>query len=306
MIFSLSPLGKGLLALTARIEKMDFMQPAYIGEVIKVKAKIGFASQHSVMVVVDVNAENILKGTERHTNTAVLWYVALDASTVTPPTLFSKPAPGSNARTLVPLPRFTPKTDQEHRLSRLGEQLYRRRKEQEKHAQPLHLPEDQLDPAKYPKAEGGAPSSASRTELIQMVMPTDCTKNGPVQGGVIMKMMDEAASITAMRHGRTMTVTISLESMNFKYPVYNGNVVVAKSRLTFASQKMMEIEVNVEAEDLRTGASVVTNTCFFKFVSLDKNLKSTPVRPLHLDTRDEVRRFLEGKKRYEDGKKGFA
>ena len=300
---------KGLLPVTARIEKMDFLQPAYIGEVIKVKAKLAYTSPRSLMVVVDVTSENMLTGKERTTNTAMLWYVALDQN--------AEKAPGSGR--VAPIPQLAANTPAQQELRTLGEQLYRRRKEglarPEGHPHHHTLEDDDLlNPARYTKAEGGASPSASKTELIQIMMPSDCMKGGSVtggklvpsnivKGGVIMKIMDEASSISAMRHCRTIVVTISLESMDFKHPAYNGNVVTAKSLLNFTSSKTMELEVTVEAEDLGTGKSVITNTSLFKFVSLDKNLKSGPVKPLHLETRDDVRRYLAGQRRYEEDKK---
>lgn len=118
-----------------------------------------------------------------------------------------------------------------------------------------------------------------------------------------MKLMDSAAGCVAFRHCLTNVVTVSLEAMDFKAPVYNGNLVFINATLCFVSQKSLEIEVIVEAEDLMTGVRVVTNCAYFKFVSLNKEHKSVPVRPLILESRQEVAKFLEGKKRYDEARK---
>ena len=46
----------------ARIEKMDFSSPMFIGEIAEFYADVTFTSQHSLMVNVNVFAENILTG----------------------------------------------------------------------------------------------------------------------------------------------------------------------------------------------------------------------------------------------------
>ena len=52
----------------ARVERTDFLEPMFIGEIAKVHAKLSFASKHSLEVFVDVWAENLMKGTSRLTN----------------------------------------------------------------------------------------------------------------------------------------------------------------------------------------------------------------------------------------------
>jgi len=70
------------IAATARFENMDFLQPVFVGDVLHVHAKLAYCSPRSMMVHVVVQAENIGKGTIRTTNTAKLWYVALEARSV--------------------------------------------------------------------------------------------------------------------------------------------------------------------------------------------------------------------------------
>lgn len=62
-------------AALARVERTDFLQPLYIGEVVQVHAELGFASKHSLEVKVSVWAENLVTGARRLTNRAALWYV---------------------------------------------------------------------------------------------------------------------------------------------------------------------------------------------------------------------------------------
>lgn len=67
-------------AALARVERTDFLQPVYIGEVVQVHAELGYPSKHSLEVKVSVWAENLMTGSRRLTNRAALWYVPVDVA----------------------------------------------------------------------------------------------------------------------------------------------------------------------------------------------------------------------------------
>ena len=56
------------VAALARIERTDFLQPMFIGEVAKVHAELTYASRHSMEVTAYVWAENLISGVKRLTN----------------------------------------------------------------------------------------------------------------------------------------------------------------------------------------------------------------------------------------------
>lgn len=64
-----------ILAALARVERTDFLQPMFIGEVAQVHVELGYASTHSLEVQACVWAENLITGSRRLTNRASLWYV---------------------------------------------------------------------------------------------------------------------------------------------------------------------------------------------------------------------------------------
>ena len=66
-----------VLAALARVERTDFIQPMFIGEVAQVHVQLGYASKRSLEVKASVWAENVLTGSRRLTNRASLWYVPI-------------------------------------------------------------------------------------------------------------------------------------------------------------------------------------------------------------------------------------
>ena len=92
-----------------------------------------------------------------------------------------------------------------------------------------------------------------------------------VFGGVILSMMDKCAAIAAFRHSRASVVTASIDRVDFREPIYLGDLVVMKASVNFAGRSSMEVGVRVEAEDLLTGRRRHTNSCYLTFVAVDSN-----------------------------------
>src|SRR6266581_1841190 len=63
------------------------------------------------------------------------------------------------------------------------------------------------------------PVSTSKTTLSSQMMPVDANPMGNVHGGTILKLVDVAAGVTALRHARSVVVTASIDRMDFYQPV---------------------------------------------------------------------------------------
>ena len=63
---------------TAKVDAMEFLEPAQIGDVLMCKAAVNAVFGSSMEVGVRVEAENMLTGDVRHTNSAYFVMVALD------------------------------------------------------------------------------------------------------------------------------------------------------------------------------------------------------------------------------------
>ena len=64
--------------VTASVDRMDFISPAYVGNVIFAKASINYVANTSMEVGVRIEAECLRTGTHTHIGSAYLTYVALD------------------------------------------------------------------------------------------------------------------------------------------------------------------------------------------------------------------------------------
>lgn len=68
----------GRAAVTVSIDRVEFVEPIYTGELVTCTARVNFVGRTSMEIGVGVEAENLLTGTKRHTNTCLLTFVAID------------------------------------------------------------------------------------------------------------------------------------------------------------------------------------------------------------------------------------
>src|SRR5215467_11502738 len=73
--------------VTASVDYIDFRNPVNIGEIVHLKAQVNRVFLTSMEVGVKVFSENALTGERKHTTTAYVTFVALDALTRQPKTV---------------------------------------------------------------------------------------------------------------------------------------------------------------------------------------------------------------------------
>lgn len=142
-------------------------------------------------------------------------------------------------------------------------------------------------------------ASDSQVVLSQQMMPSDANPLGNVHGGNIMKLVDEAGGLAAMRHARRPVVTIAMDSMTFLSPVKVGHLLTLRGSVNWVGKTSVEVGVRVEAENPVTGEITHTNSAFAVFVALDDSGRPTSVPPLILETDEDRRRWSEAETRQE-------
>jgi acyl-CoA hydrolase len=86
------------VCVTVSVDRVDFREPIHLGELVTMYASVNYAHRTSIEVGVRVEAENLLTGERRHTNSCYLTFVAID-----------------DAGLPVPVPPVVPETDEERR-----------------------------------------------------------------------------------------------------------------------------------------------------------------------------------------------
>lgn len=139
----------------------------------------------------------------------------------------------------------------------------------------------------------------STISLSQVIMPAQTGPGGIfAHGGEIIKLMDTAAGLTALRHSHSQVVTLRVEGINFIHPIRVGNLVTVKSKMTYTSKSAMEIQVRVIAEHVLKETAWEALTAYFIFVAVDELGKPKEVPPLIVSSEEERRLFEAGAERY--------
>ncbi|MEU7066462.1 MULTISPECIES: acyl-CoA thioesterase [unclassified Streptomyces] len=140
----------------------------------------------------------------------------------------------------------------------------------------------------------GKPISASRTTLSHIMTANDTNLLGTVHGGVIMKLVDDAAGAVAGRHSGGPAVTASMDEMAFLAPVRVGDLVHVKAQCNWTGRTSMEIGVRVLAErwNESTPATQV-GSAYLVFAAVDADGKPRVVPPVLPETEQDERRFQE-------------
>jgi acyl-CoA hydrolase len=139
----------------------------------------------------------------------------------------------------------------------------------------------------------GRPVSASRTEMIELVLPQDANLLGNILGGRVMHLIDISGAIAAHRHCLLQVVTASVDHLDFLNPVRLGDLIVLESQVNRAFHTSIEVGVEVFSEDFVSGKRKHTTTAFLTYVAVGEGGTPRPVPPLIPRTRDERRRYRE-------------
>jgi uncharacterized protein (TIGR00369 family) len=132
--------------------------------------------------------------------------------------------------------------------------------------------------------------SESSVVLAQVMNPEDANPGGNIHGGVIMKLIDTAAGVAAIRHAKIVAVTASIDRLDFHHPVFIGDFLTLKASVNFVGRTSMEVGVRVESENLLSGVKCHTSSAYLTFVAIDRNNRPLPLPPLILETEEEKRR----------------
>ena len=99
--------------VTVSVDRVDFREPIHVGDLVVMKSSVNYVGTTSMEVGVRVEAEDLLTGRRRHTNSCYLTFVAIDR----------------NGRP-IPVPAVVPETPDEERRFAAARERRRRRLEE--------------------------------------------------------------------------------------------------------------------------------------------------------------------------------
>ncbi len=129
------------------------------------------------------------------------------------------------------------------------------------------------------------------------MIPSYANFGGKIHGGILLSLMDKVAYVCASKHAGSYCVTVSVDTVDFLQPVDVGDLVSLHASINYVGRSSMLVGIKVIAEDVVNGTVKHTNTSYFTMVAKGADNKPKEVAGLKLETREDVRRFLEAIKR---------
>ena len=133
-------------------------------------------------------------------------------------------------------------------------------------------------------------TSTPTTALSVIMMPRDSNIYGTIFGGIILSYIDQSAFVEARRHGVHRWVTASVDRVDFKEPVYIGDVVRFITQTSKKGTSSVVVDIKVEAERFDSGDHVIVTEATLTMVSVNEHGKAIPfsgpptVKPKDINT----------------------
>ena len=152
------------------------------------------------------------------------------------------------------------------------------------------MPETQIRPPK--------PVSASRSQQVHIVTPSDVNASYTLFGGMLMQWIDIVAGVTARRHSECDVRTAAVDHLAFLAPAYINDIVSIDGRVTYVGTTSMEICVDTWVERMgQLHEKLHVNRAYLTMVAVDQDGKPTPVPGLIPETEAEKADFEGGRTR---------
>jgi uncharacterized protein (TIGR00369 family) len=141
------------------------------------------------------------------------------------------------------------------------------------------------------------PVSFSETVITELMIPSYSNFGGKIHGGILLSLMDKVAYVCAAKHSGNYCVTASIDTVDFLQPVEVGDLVSLMASVNYVGKTSLVVGIKVISENIKTNTIYHTNTSYFTMVAKNEADQPVLVPGLILENRDQVRRFLEARRR---------
>jgi acyl-CoA thioesterase YciA len=111
-----------------------------------------------------------------------------------------------------------------------------------------------------------------------LAMPADTNQNGDIFGGWLLSQMDIGGSIFASKIANSRTVTVAIEAMNFRKPVFVGDVVSVHANLVQIGKTSIAIHIEAWVQRRKETQSFLVTDGNFTYVSIDDRGEPQTIR----------------------------
>ncbi len=102
-----------------------------------------------------------------------------------------------------------------------------------------------------------------------LAMPADTNQNGDIFGGWLLSQMDLAGSIFAYKTTQSRNVTVAIEAMTFRKPVYVGDVVSVYASTVRVGRTSITVHIEAWVQRRNESGTFLVTDGNYTYVSVD-------------------------------------
>lgn len=143
-----------------------------------------------------------------------------------------------------------------------------------------------------PRRRGTKTPQDSRTVTTHLLRHEDINGSNRLFGGRIMEWIDDAAGIAAIRHCGCEITTASVDTLEFRAPAYQNDIVSIEATVTYVGGSSLEVRVESFVEDVATSGRALINKAYLTEVCVGEDGHPKPVPyGLALSTAEEYQEW---------------
>ena len=102
-----------------------------------------------------------------------------------------------------------------------------------------------------------------------MAMPADTNQNGDIFGGWLLSQMDIAGGIFASKVSQSRAVTVAIEAMTFRKPVYVGDVVSVFCTMVRLGRTSITVHIEAWVQRRNESQLILVTDGNYTYVAID-------------------------------------
>src|SRR5262249_22010512 len=119
-----------------------------------------------------------------------------------------------------------------------------------------------------PSVTEGGPSGELCTRTL--AMPADTNQNGDIFGGWLLAQMDISGGVFAAKITKSRNVTVAIDAINFRKPVYVGDLVSVYGKLVRIGRTSISVHLEAWVIRRKEKQSILVTDGSFTYVSIDE------------------------------------
>jgi acyl-CoA thioesterase YciA len=121
------------------------------------------------------------------------------------------------------------------------------------------------------------PGQASAPVIRAMMMPRDTNYHGTIFGGIILSLIDQAAGVAAAMRAGAGVVTLKMDEVIFRNPVFVGDLVSVYANVVKVGRTSLTIQSEVYAQRRDTDTPVHVTSASLIFVAVGPDRRPVPI-----------------------------